>query len=79
MTEPAPAPKKRLDLLDMEIRVWVPMKDGDVCLAMIGNGPILFKGKSPRAVREFADTWRKEERAKWEAKHGPVKKQEAAE
>ncbi len=58
----------RLDLLDMPIRVWVPLTPGDVFLAKIGDGPVLFQGKSSEAVTAKADEWRKEERAKFLAR-----------
>lgn len=57
-----------VDLLDMEIHVWTPMKPGDPCLAMIGNGPVLFRGATPLAVKRQADEWRKAERAKFLAR-----------
>jgi hypothetical protein len=59
MTTPAP-----LDLLELPIRVWMPMDPSDVCLAKIGNTPMLFTGKTPMSARKAADDWRREERAK---------------
>lgn len=52
-----------LDLMDMPIRVWTPLTQGDVCLAKIGNSPMLFQGATPLQVRKAADEWRKQARA----------------
>lgn len=53
---------------DLPIRVFLPMTPGDVCLALIGDGPVLFKGKTPVSVRKAAEEWRVAELAKLRAK-----------
>ena len=59
-----PKTKITITILEMEIRVWMPLKPGDCCLAKIGNSPVLFSGPTPLAVRKAADEWRKAEWAK---------------
>lgn len=56
----------------LPIRIFTPLTPGDVCLALIGDGPVLFKGASPVAVRKAAADWRDAEMAKMRAK-GVVK------
>lgn len=53
---------------DLPIRIFLPMTPGDVCLALIGDGPVLFKGATPLAVRKAASDWREAELAKMRAK-----------
>jgi hypothetical protein len=57
---------KRLTILEMEIRIWMPMKPGDVFLAKIGNSPVLFQGPSAIAVKRRAEEWRQ---AEWDKHH----------
>lgn len=59
---------------DLPIRIFTPMTPGDVCLGLIGDGPVLFKGKTPMSVRKAAEEWRTAELAKLR-----TKKKEAAE
>ena len=59
-TSEKPAP---LDLMDMPIRVWMPVTPGDVCLAKIGNSPVLFTGDTPLQVKKKAEEWRVQARA----------------
>lgn len=58
----------KISYMDLPIRVFMPMTPGDVCLALIGDGPVLFKGKTPGAVRRAAEEWREAEMAKLKAK-----------
>ena len=58
----------KVSYLDAPIRVYLPMTPGDVCLALIGDGPVLFKGKTPMAVRKHAEEWRLAEVEKLRAK-----------
>ena len=58
----------KVDILDAEIRVFLPMKKGDVCLALIADLPMLFKGPTPMAVRQKADDWRRAEVERMERK-----------
>jgi len=53
---------------DQPIRVFLPMTPGDVCLGLIGDGPVLFKGKTPMVVRKAAEEWRVAELAKLRGK-----------
>jgi len=55
---------------DLPIRVFLPMTPGDICLGLIGDGPVLFKGKTPLEVKKRAEEWREQEMAKLEAKMG---------
>jgi hypothetical protein len=48
------------------------MTPGDVCLALIGDGPVLFKGKTPMSVKKAAEDWRTAELAKM-AEKGTLK------
>lgn len=57
---------KRLTILEMEIRIWMPMKPGDVFLAKIGNSPVLFQGPTAIAVKRHAEQWRQ---AEWDKHH----------
>lgn len=57
----------KVSILDLKIRIWTPLDPEDVCLAKIGDCPILFQGKTPGAVRRAADEWRKAEVDKAEA------------
>jgi hypothetical protein len=54
--------------MDAPIRVFMPMTPGDVCLALIGDGPVLFKGATPLKVRKAAEEWRVAEMEKLKAK-----------
>jgi len=60
----------KVTFMDLPIRVFMPMTPGDVCLALIGDGPVLFKGKTPVEVRKKAEEWRVAEMAKLKAKMG---------
>lgn len=53
---------------ELPIRVFLPMTPGDVCLALIGDGPVLFKGTTPLSVRKSAEEWRLKEMEKLRAK-----------
>lgn len=58
----------KVSFMDLPIRVFMPMTPGDVCLGLIGDGPVLFKGKTPLEVKRRAEEWRAQEMAKLEAK-----------
>jgi hypothetical protein len=58
----------KVSFMDLPIRVFMPMTPGDVCLGLIGDGPVLFKGKTPLEVKRRAEEWREQEMAKLEAK-----------
>lgn len=49
---------------ELPVRIFTPLTPGDVCLGLIGDGPVLFKGKTPLAVKQAAEKWRTEELAK---------------
>lgn len=53
---------------DLRIRLWAPLDNRDPYTARIGNLPMVFFGESPMAAHAAADTWRKEEVAKHQAK-----------
>lgn len=50
----------RVPITDLPIRVFLPMNEGDKCIALIGNLPIRFEAPTPFAARKAADEWRKE-------------------
>lgn len=60
------------------IRVFTPLTPGDVCIALIGSGTVMFTGKTPMSVRRAAETWRAEELAKMDARAAASEKRKAA-
>lgn len=58
----------KVSFMDLPIRVFMPMTPGDVCLGLIGDGPVLFKGKIPLEVKRRAEEWRVTEMEKLKAK-----------
>lgn len=58
----------KISYMDLPVRVFLPMTPGDVCLGLIGDGPVLFKGKTPGTVRKLAEEWRATEMEKLKAK-----------
>ena len=66
MTEQAPTERRKVNILEMEIRIWMPMKPGDVSLGKIGNSPVLFQGKTASDVKRHAEEWRQ---AEWDKHH----------
>lgn len=65
---------ERKSFADLPIRVFTPLTPGDVCLALIGDGPILFKAQTPMAVRRAAQEWREQELAKAAARDAAAEK-----
>lgn len=74
MTDAAIKPKGKT-ILEMDIRVWMPMTPGDVFLAKIGNTPMLFQGPSAISVKRQADEWR---RTEWDRMHANAAKKGGA-
>lgn len=64
---------------DLPIRIFLPMTPSDVCLALIGDGPVLFKARTPGAVRKAAEEWRVTELEKLRIKMGRAAKKVDAE
>ena len=69
---------ERKSFADLPIHVFTPLTPGDVYLALIGDGPVLFKGPTPMAVRKMAQAWRDEEMAKVAAREAAAEKRQAA-
>ena len=69
---------ERKSFADLPIRVFTPLTPGDVCLALIGDGPVLFKAPTPMAVRKMAQAWRDEELAKAAAREAAAEKRKSA-
>lgn len=53
----------KVALIDAEIKLYAPMKDGGKYIALIAGMDFAFRGKTPMAAHQRADTWRKGE---WE-------------
>lgn len=54
-------------VLDLPIRLYQPMQDGDPYLAVIGTGKTIVtivKGDTPMQAQMKAEAWRKEEYAR---------------
>jgi hypothetical protein len=64
----------KVGFMDLRIRVWMPMDPRDPCLAKIGDGPVLFQGKTPGAVRKAAEDWRRDEMARMSSKRPSAKR-----
>lgn len=65
MNDEAPA-KRKVNILEMRIRIWAPLDPRDPFLAKIGDSPILFQGPTATMVKRQAEEWRI---AEWNKMH----------
>lgn len=65
MSDEAPA-KRKVNILEMRIRIWAPLDPRDPFLGKIGDSPILFQGPTATMVKRQAEEWRI---AEWNKMH----------
>lgn len=63
----------KIPFSELRIRIFTPLDPRDPCLALIGNGPVLFKGSTPIKVKQAAEEWRRAELDKLAKKAKPKK------
>lgn len=68
----AASEKRKINVLEMRIRIFAPLDPRDPFLAKIGDTPVLFQGPSATAVKRQAEEWRIAEWNKHHPKEGQV-------
>lgn len=71
MSTEEPDKPKKVTIMEMRIRIFMPLDPRDPFLAKIGNSPILFEGPTATLVKKQAEEWRQRE---WDRFHTKEKK-----